>query len=107
MPSSATYKAASLRSHLIPGYCSLYLDGLVVESLHRAATEHSLHRLLSAEGDEPKASRSLIVVIIHDHRILHLWGRRAQHEAAEVRWHKKVGFSDVNGIMMLDGHGSS
>ena len=82
MASSAAYEATSLRSHLISRHRTLYLYGLVVQSLHRAATEDCFHRLLCAEGDEPKASRPFIVVVIHDNRILDLEGRMSNRHAA-------------------------
>ena len=81
MASSAAYEATTLRSHLVSRHRTLDLDGLVVQSLHRAATEDCFHRLLTAEGDEPKASRPFIIVIVHDNRILDLDSRMSEQYA--------------------------
>ena len=81
MASSAANEATTLRSHLISRHRTLDLYGLVVQSLHRAATEDCIHRLLTAKGDEPKASRPFVVVIVHDNSILDLGGRMREHHA--------------------------
>mmetsp|Transcript_26437 Transcript_26437/g.78511 ORF Transcript_26437/g.78511 Transcript_26437/m.78511 type:complete len:251 (-) Transcript_26437:178-930(-) len=63
--------AASGR-HLVAWYRRLDLNLLVGYTLHMSCCKRRTHALLVGKRDEAKAARALVVVVVHDHRVLHL-----------------------------------
>mmetsp|Transcript_14834 Transcript_14834/g.44810 ORF Transcript_14834/g.44810 Transcript_14834/m.44810 type:complete len:285 (-) Transcript_14834:180-1034(-) len=57
--------------HLITWHCTLDLYLLLVQRLQRSRQQHRLHRLLLCERNEPEAPWPAVVVIVHNHCILH------------------------------------